>query len=236
MIVKILTVLLCWLIPAALAHPLTMNYLKFIEKRDSAIDPLGVIVAKIAIMIPLWNIIMLGTIIKIHLTDTKFKAWKYSNKRSKKRRQLRWLILLPLLLTFSQIKSQVFVTTNPMQGHHNIGTLINKSIDKDVGIYANILYGNVIYKDFKCNSLKLGAGISYTIPNDHKDIHLLLGMSSNNLYNINNNNPYINTDRHNHTSVNIGFFADLPFKRKPKILFLTDINNWESQLGIGFNF
>lgn len=221
-----------WFLATIISLLISKQWLKY-TNLDNNLDPIEVIIRAILFtycLIPMinWGVVYL-------LKDKDFQKWR--KKERKKTKRSKWIFILIISLFFStHSNGQVFITTNPMQGHHNIGTLINIPLDNDVGIYGNVLHGNIKYTDFKCNNSKFGVGISYTIPNDHKDVYLLLGFSSNNLYNIENNNPNINTDLNTHTSVNIGFFADLPFKHRPKILALTDINNWETQLGISFNF
>lgn len=128
--------------------------------------------------------------------------------------------------------SQTFVTINPMQGHMNLGVLVNASLDEKVGVYGNLLYGDIIYKDFYTEQYKYGVGFNYKVSSD---VTLLIGLSTSTFKNTHNYGHYIDMSKYHYNTVNIGFFTELPTvcQRKINILFLTDVVNWESQIGIG---
>jgi hypothetical protein len=146
------------------------------------------------------------------------------------------LIILALLFITISVKAQVFITINPAQGHFNPGILGNVMVEQYFGFYGNILYGDIKYtKDprgnFIANQLKYGAGISYKLKDD---VVFLLGFSSVQFY-VKENTINYKLDNYIKPAVNIGFFAELPTKRIMRILFFTDVNNWESQLGFSIN-
>jgi len=152
-------------------------------------------------------------------------------------KQLILLIGLLALLIFACINSQAqtFITLNPMQGHFNPGLLGHFNMDHKIGLYGNVLYGDIKYKDdagdFNITQFKYGAGFSLDI-SKYKDVKLLLGFSSSVFSNYTNTTITINLNNYIYNSVNLGIITSLPTKRRMDILFITDVNNWESQIGI----
>lgn len=141
------------------------------------------------------------------------------------------LLALLIMLSTLQLSAQLFVTLEPT--FFRPGLLYNKQF-KTVGAYTHAWYGNIqgVHGDggvFYTDNIKLGIGLSLKTDG----LCPMLGINRNWFFNINEDDRIIQTGLIKKYSVEVGVMLR---HRRFTGLMMTDPFNWESIIGVSYNF
>lgn len=140
----------------------------------------------------------------------------------------RYILLLLLLLHVTGMSGQIFVTTEPLT--KRTGVIVHYG--KTFGVYAGSSYANIRNTEFGLTHRKLCIGTSIkvnayfyaTAGYNHHDLH--------ESYNV-TESRFHSRNIHKH-SFDIGAICMLT--KHIHMIVLTDVPNWQTDVGIGFSF
>jgi len=144
---------------------------------------------------------------------------------------MRILLILLLLSLKLSLNAQLFVTIEP--AHFRPGIMYGQNFDK-FGLYAKAWYGTIKSKKdmpyFYTKNIKVGLGTSYKINGLGR---VYVGINHNYFFN-SYNLEISGVNKIHKTSFDIGISGTVAGRFS--ILLMSDIWNWESNIGVGFNF
>jgi hypothetical protein len=140
------------------------------------------------------------------------------------------IVLLFIMFLTIVVKAQLFITIEP--AYFRTGIVYNHNFHK-FGLYGKIWYGD-IRKKIECDyfytqNIKTGIGASFPIPDK---AFFYIGINRSFFFDYTKNSTLNNIDNIIKTSFDLGISGKLT--QKFSILFMSDLWNWESCIGLNF--
>lgn len=145
------------------------------------------------------------------------------------------LIIICILLTCIQINAQIFATFEPVYKRFGI---VNSNFFRKFGVYEHVRYGDITVKtvqnDFHTKNIKIGVGLTFPIIIEETNTYFYIGINHNYFYDYVRTYSLGNINNVVRTSFDLGISSNLT--KKIYFLFISDIWNWDSSIGIGYKF
>ena len=138
------------------------------------------------------------------------------------------IITIILASTVGNLFGQFFFLIEPML--LRTGVMYNMMIDEiPVGVYTKTQYRYFWSDDLSGHHIKQGAGICI---NPDKDFRGYVGLDYNHYWNMDYNHEIYDIDRIKRISLTLGVSCT---DRRFTLLFLTDLFNWSTTIGISYD-
>lgn len=135
------------------------------------------------------------------------------------------LFIFALMVVSLASTGQTFVTIFPTNQHIGIAMA-----DDDFYLRGRV-GGTSFYDNIDGEYLKVSAGIRFKV---YEDSDLLLGTAYNSIKVYYDRNPRVDLENIKKHSFEVGVIKKL--NERVHVLFLTDLTNWETDLGVAYKF
>jgi hypothetical protein len=144
----------------------------------------------------------------------------------------KFILLFGIVLLSMTINAQLFVIIEPQ--YFRPGILYNHNFET-FGLYGYSWYGNISEENgeykFYAQNIKMGLGISFFT---EESINFYLGINHNYFFDYTKQSPIANIDNIIKTCFDVGMSGKV--SSRVTFLFLIDMWNWESSIGINYKF
>jgi hypothetical protein len=142
------------------------------------------------------------------------------------------ILLISVILLSITTNAQIFVTIEPQ--YFRPGILYNHDFET-FGLYGYSWYGDIKEENgidkFYVQNIKVGAGFSFFMS---EGPHFYLGINHNYFFDYTKQSPVINLNKIIKTCFDVGMSGKI--SKRVSFLFLIDMWNWESSIGINYKF